>query len=244
MADDGTSKQAPSEDENFDITSSEVVTDEPVVEEPLAGTSEESAVANTAVEDRSDEFVDVPDAVPAVLESDTQDTTTSAEPDEPITPPAPLPTEPVTKASKKPIMAKGVLRFVAEAVLLVVIVVLALMVANLKSDKSDLTKQLASANANPQALVTKQTDELIATVSKLMQLPTGETPTVAEVSDAASAKKQSAFFTNAQNGDKVLLYSKAAEAILYRPSTDKIILVAPLNLSSGTTSTAAGTTKQ
>jgi hypothetical protein len=115
--------------------------------------------------------------------------------------------------------------------------------SKLKKDNSDLKNQVAQLNANPQAIIQKQTNDLISKVSKLMQLPTGETPTVAEVSDAAAAKKQSAFFNNAQNGDKVLMYVNAHEAILYRPATNKIILVAPLTFSSNTATSTTSTTK-
>lgn len=135
---------------------------------------------------------------------------------------------------KRP-MPKNVALYVVIAILLLALAGLATKLASLNKDKSDLQaklttsqSQLASVEANPQVLVQKQTDSLIGTVGKLMNLPTGETPTVAAVSDVAAAQKQSPFFANAQNGDKVLLYVKAGEAILYRPSTNKIILVAPL----------------
>lgn len=117
---------------------------------------------------------------------------------------------------------------------------------DLKSKNTSLKNQVAQLNANPQIAVQKQTDDLLQKVGALMQLPTGETPTVANVSDAAAAKKQSAFFNNAQNGDRVLMYVKAGQAILYRPSTNKIILVAPLTFT-GTSSpaaTAPATTKK
>ncbi len=113
---------------------------------------------------------------------------------------------------------------------------------DLTADNKNLKSQVAQLNANPQIAVQKQTNDLISKVSALMQLPAGETPTVASVSDASAAKKQSAFFNNAQNGDKVLMYVKAGEAILYRPSTDKIILVAPLTFS-GNAAAAAPTPK-
>jgi hypothetical protein len=120
------------------------------------------------------------------------------------------------------------------------VIMLALFVWSLNSDKHNLTKEVASLNANPQALVQKQTQSLITAVGQLMQLPQGETPTVAAVTNVAAARKQSAFFNNAQNGDKVLLYVKSSEAILYRPSTNKIILVAPLSFSGTTSGTTTG----
>ncbi|MEO8104724.1 MAG: hypothetical protein ABI602_00085 [Candidatus Saccharibacteria bacterium] len=119
-------------------------------------------------------------------------------------------------------------RLVAESLLAIAVVSLALWSWTLYSDRQNLQEQLATITKNPQALVEKQTKDLIARVGLLVQLPQGETPTVAAVNDAAQAKQQSAFFANASNGDKVLMYVKAGKAILYRPSTNKIILEAPL----------------
>lgn len=69
-------------------------------------------------------------------------------------------------------------------------------------------------------------------VARHMELP-GETPTIATVSDSTKLQGQP-FFKNAKNGDKVLIYTQAREAILYRPSSDKIISVAPVNLQNPT----------
>jgi uncharacterized protein HemX len=162
--------------------------------------------------------------------------------------PAEVPVVPAAQPSPKPPKAsKGSAgRTILEVVLVVVVIGLGLWTWNLSSDNKNLQQQVNQLNANPQVAVQKQTQSLINNVSKLMQLPTGETPTVASVSDATQAKQQSAFFDNAQNGDKVLMYVKAGEAILYRPSTNKIILVAPLtftsNSSTGTSSTSTKTT--
>lgn len=73
----------------------------------------------------------------------------------------------------------------------------------------------------------QEVTDLVARVSKLMLLPAGETPTIATVSDVDKLRSQ-AFFKNAVNGDKVLIYASTRQAILYRPSANRIIEVAPL----------------
>ena len=70
---------------------------------------------------------------------------------------------------------------------------------------------------------------LIAEVGKLIVLPNGEQPTIATVSDISRLKGQS-FFMHARDGDKVLIYTKAQEAILYDPQMNKIVEVGPISL--------------
>lgn len=74
---------------------------------------------------------------------------------------------------------------------------------------------------------------LIEKVGKLILLPSKEQPTIATVSDKSKLATQP-FFTNSLDGDKVLVYTNAKKAILYRPSTNKIIEVAPVNVTSPT----------
>ncbi len=66
-------------------------------------------------------------------------------------------------------------------------------------------------------------------VSRLMLVPEKEMPTLATVSDKEKLKDQP-FFQNSQNGDKILVWSKAGKAVLYRPSLNKIIEVINLDL--------------
>ena len=82
-------------------------------------------------------------------------------------------------------------------------------------------------NAANQAVVA----DLVNKVGKIMVLPTNETPTVATVVDPNLLKSQP-FFVNAQKGDAVLIYTSAKMAILYDPSTNKIVNVAPITIGS------------
>lgn len=86
----------------------------------------------------------------------------------------------------------------------------------------------AIQSTTPSITNNSDTTRLIEAVGKLIQLP-NENPTIATVSDISKLKTQP-FFANAQNGDKVLIFTQNKEAILYRPSTNKIINVAPVNL--------------
>ena len=89
-------------------------------------------------------------------------------------------------------------------------------------------------HADPNAAIRKEIKALTSRIGGFMELPAGEQPTLATVADQEKLKGQE-FFTHAQNGDKLLIYSKAKKAILYRPSTGKIIEVT--NLTSGSQST-------
>lgn len=73
------------------------------------------------------------------------------------------------------------------------------------------------------------TEELVKKISQSISLPEGELPTVATVSDRDKLKDQP-FFEKSENGDKVLIYTKAKKAYLYRPSADKLIDVTIVNV--------------
>lgn len=86
-----------------------------------------------------------------------------------------------------------------------------------------------SLTVDPNIEAQKMTVELVEELSKLMELPIDETPTVATISDKAKLAGQ-IFFKNAENGDILFAYTNAMKAILYRPSTNKIINVAPISI--------------
>jgi hypothetical protein len=118
--------------------------------------------------------------------------------------------------------------------------VVVVLLVGVMQDRSKLQTQVSKLSGSPAARGAQQVGDLTKQIGASFQLPTGETPTLATVSDASKVRSQ-AFFKDTQNGDKVLLYSKAGEAILYRPSTKKIISVAPVNLN-GTSSSSNTTT--
>jgi hypothetical protein len=98
---------------------------------------------------------------------------------------------------------------------------------------------------NTEANVAKvESDATVAAVGKLIMLPADEEPTVATVTDPSKLQNQT-FFAHAKVGDKVLLYVKAKKAILYDPSANKLVEVAPLNLDdSNAPQVSGGTTTE
>jgi uncharacterized protein HemX len=76
--------------------------------------------------------------------------------------------------------------------------------------------------------VQKESAELKAKVSKLMELP-NEDAIVATVENADKLKSQT-FFENVENGDKVLIFTESKKSVLYRPSTNLVINFGPIVL--------------
>jgi hypothetical protein len=86
-------------------------------------------------------------------------------------------------------------------------------------------KVLANPSSGTQSEIKTLTDK----IGKFVDLPTDEEPSIAEVKDTEKLKGQ-LFFSGAQNGDKVMIYSKNKKAVLYRPGTGKVIEVTSLGL--------------
>ena len=94
--------------------------------------------------------------------------------------------------------------------------------------------------SDPQQAAKDEATKVKDLVAELADIPADETPTIATVNDASKLQGQ-AFFIRAQNGDKVLIFTKAKKAYLYRPSSNKIIEVAPVNI--GENENKTGTTQ-
>lgn len=80
---------------------------------------------------------------------------------------------------------------------------------------------------NPEVASQNEVKEITEKLGKIYELPKDEEPTVATVLDVEKLKDQP-FFSNAQNGDKVIIYTKSQLAILFRVNDNKIITVAPV----------------
>ncbi|SRR5258708_8328624 len=93
-------------------------------------------------------------------------------------------------------------------------------------------KEIQTIKTDPstvQKAAQEEAKRLVADVGKLIELPGGEDPTVATITDISKLKDQP-FFQRAKNGDKVLIYTNAKKAILYDPRAHKVIDVAPVNI--------------
>lgn len=95
--------------------------------------------------------------------------------------------------------------------------------------------EIRTLKEDPQFQAMAELDDTITEVSKLISLPQGVVPILATVNNADELRDRQTFFANAENGDKMLLYSNATnpddrKAYLYRPSTKQLINVAVLSL--------------
>ncbi|HRY60251.1 MAG TPA: hypothetical protein P5096_02645 [Patescibacteria group bacterium] len=125
----------------------------------------------------------------------------------------------------------------------VLIVVAAVVLVAALAGAGYFYKKYNDLKKSPDTIAKEETDKLVASVGKLMALPTDETPSIATVTDKEKLKDQP-FFAKAENNDKVLIYTKAKKAILYRPSTNKIVEVMPIAFNDTTAATPAPATPE
>lgn len=110
---------------------------------------------------------------------------------------------------------------------LVLILIIGGLYWHSQSQLSKAKKELLQQQNDPATKLKEENKQLTEKIGKLIILPSNEEPTIATVSDLNKLKDQP-FFAKAALGDKVLIYSTAKKAILYRPSSNQIIELAPL----------------
>lgn len=128
--------------------------------------------------------------------------------------------EPIARRKKK--FSKKQFVFIGGALV-------ALLIVGLAGAGGYYYSQYQKIKKNPQTVVKQDTQNLVEKVSKLIDVPKDEEPTVAAIADKSKLKDQP-FFSNAENGDKILIFTKAKKAIIYRESTNRLINVGPLNI--------------
>jgi hypothetical protein len=126
-------------------------------------------------------------------------------------------------------------------ILSVVLVLVTGLVWSLK-DRSHLKKEVNKLSNQSQVSSTDEAKKLSTEVNQLVVLPTDETPSIATVADATKLKQQSSGFENAQTGDKLLIYAKARQIIVYRPSVKKVVNIVQITI--GQTAPTTGTTQK
>src|SRR6185503_5661192 len=130
--------------------------------------------------------------------------------------------------ARRPRNLKRSLKILAAVILLAFI---AWLIHGYITAKNQLEQQKASDSGQ------SPTQQLTNKVSKKVELP-AETPVIYTVNDAKKLTSQ-AFFVDAKDGDKVLYFPGAKVAVLYRPSTDKVIRYQPVSLEGAGSGTSA-----
>lgn len=69
---------------------------------------------------------------------------------------------------------------------------------------------------------------IVNMIRQSVEIPSNETPTVATVTDQDKVRSQP-FFASAQTGDKIVVFAQAKKAVLFRPSSGKIINIITLS---------------
>jgi len=91
-------------------------------------------------------------------------------------------------------------------------------------------RRLTELSGDSQAAVDQEIiQELVAKVSEIVELPQGENPVIANVTELEGLADQE-FYKDALVGDRVLIYPVIGKAYLYRPSTHKIINISPVTI--------------
>jgi len=127
--------------------------------------------------------------------------------------------------------------------LLILIAVLATIGFGLIFKKYIETKkqlEVATSAEGQKAIVQKEVDDLLGKVGKLIVLPQNEEPTIATITDVEALKQEQSFYTDARNGNRVIIYMQAKKAIIYDEENNILVNVGPIFLNEETESPPVG----
>lgn len=125
-------------------------------------------------------------------------------------------------------------------IILLIIAVMALTGCLVMFVKYSVAKKRINSLTTPQGqqdLAKMEVKALLDKVSKHIVLPTDEEPTVASITDADALKTEQAFYKDAKNGDKVIIFMQAKKAIIYNEENDILVNVGPIFMNETSTPT-------
>lgn len=106
----------------------------------------------------------------------------------------------------------------------VLVVVFFVLMASFALNLVLLNKPADLSSVLPRA----EDQSIIDYLSKIIDLPNGESPTVAEVKDADNLKLQDELlYKDVLNGDRIVIYS--GTVVIFRPLTGKVLQVVRIN---------------
>jgi len=109
---------------------------------------------------------------------------------------------------------------------LIIIVIIVLLITSLTSY---YFFQYQRAKKNPEKSAHEEIMRTTEKIQHFIDLPKDEIPRMFTVSNREKLQNQP-FFERARDGDQVLIYVTTNKAILYRPSDNRVIEVAPFSV--------------
>lgn len=111
----------------------------------------------------------------------------------------------------------------------ILLIVAAVVLIGLGSATVYFYIQYQNIKKNPNQVAQAEVNRIVKLVGQLIALPNDESPTLATVLDKDKLKDQP-FFASTQNGDTILIYTKAKKAIIFREKANRIINVGPISI--------------
>lgn len=133
------------------------------------------------------------------------------------------------------------LRVVVDVLLVAIIIILFLQDRTLSTDKNSLGNSVANLQQSANKVEEAQSSAALA-VGKLIPSLVNQTPILIPLNSTNLTGQTAPLFSNATSGDDLLIYLKADQAVVYSPSSDKIIGQSTLQFISSSSTTSTSTT--